>query len=103
MSAPIRIWQDRVPDHEYALGVDPALGYADSDDSVIEVVNCNTGEQVAEVQGKLDGNDLAEEGYLLGSYYNEGLIGVEVNKDLTCVNRLWTAGYPNLYFHFFYT
>lgn len=98
MVAAVRIWQDRISGHEYAIGVDPALGYADSDDSVIEVGNCNTGEQVAEVQGKLDGNDLAEECDLLGNYYNEALIGVEINKDLTCVNRLWTGGYPNLYF-----
>jgi hypothetical protein len=98
MSAPVRIFRERVKDHVYAIGIDPALGFADSDDSVIEVWNCTTGEQAAEVQGKLDGNVMAEEAWLLGLYYNEALIGCEVNKDLTCVNRLNTSGYPHIYF-----
>jgi hypothetical protein len=98
MAAPVSIFRDRVREHDYAIGIDPALGYADSDDSVIEVWDCTNGEQVAECQGKLDGNALSEEAWLLGLHYNEALIGCEVNKDLTCVNRLHTSGYPNLYF-----
>ena len=94
----IRVWERPIPNNSYAIGADPALGYADSDDSVIEVGCCETGKQVCEVQGKLDGNDLGDQLLLVGTWYNNALIGVENNKDLTSVNYLFRTGYPNIYF-----
>ncbi len=98
MACQIRIYHERHPEHEYAMGVDPALGYSDSDDSVLNLVDCNTGEQAAEMQQKVGGDVLCEEAYMLGLHYNEAMIGVEVNKDLTCVNGLFRLGYPHIYF-----
>ena len=94
----IRVWERPIASNSYAIGADPALGYADSDDSVIEVGCCETGKQVCEVQGKLDGNDLGDQLLLVGTWYNNALIGVENNKDLTSVNYLFRTGYPNIYF-----
>jgi len=82
----------------YGIGVDPSEGLMYGDDSVIEVGNCSTGEQVAEIQGKIHPFDLAELVYQVGSWYNNALVGIENNRDGGCNAKLLELGYTNIYF-----
>ena len=97
MSHAIRIWEKPTETGVYAIGGDPAEGLERGDDSVLEVINCKTGIQAAEVQGKIEPVLYGELAYMLGTFYNNALIGIESNKDLTPVKALFGLSYPNLY------
>jgi len=96
----MRVWEEPIAGEVYVIGGDPAEGLSHGDDSVFQVINCNSGDQACEVQGKLDGVTFGEVGYMLGNWYNEAMIAIENNKDLTSLNLLGPAqlGYPNLYY-----
>ena len=94
----MRIWEKPIPGEVYAIGGDPSEGLDHGDDSVFQVGRLGTGEQVAEVQGKLDPFSFAELGYMLGNWYNVALIGIENNKDGGANRHLFESGYKNIYF-----
>ena len=94
----LRIWEKPIPSETYVIGGDPAEGLEHGDDSVLEVIVGSTGEQAAELQGKVDPFTFGELAYMLGMHYNEALIGIENNKDGGANRVLHEMGYKNIYF-----
>lgn len=68
---------DEVKAHRYVLGIDSSSG-ASSDYSGIQVVSVEDFEQVAEWQGKVDPDKLAEVAFLIGCVYNGALLAPEI-------------------------
>lgn len=70
-------WDDagerKLPAHRYVIAVDAASGTA-QDWSAIQVIDVDELEQVAELQVKLDPDQLALEAFRLAAVYNGGLI-----------------------------
>jgi len=94
----LRIWDKPRKNKTYAIGGDPAEGLAHGDDSVLEVVDCDNGWQVAELQGKIEPFAFAEHAYMLGMWYNTALVGIESNKDGGANRALLELQYPNIYY-----
>lgn len=67
-----------IKDHRYVVACDPSSGAA-ADYSAIQVVDVEEFEQVAEWQGKVDPDQLAEHAFLLACVYNGALLVPEVN------------------------
>ena len=97
MSYDMRIWQEPQAGRVYAIGGDVAEGLAHGDDSVYEVIDVESGHQVCEIQGKIDPITFGELGYMLGTWYNDALIGIENNKDGGANRVLQRLGYPHIY------
>lgn len=95
----LSIWKTPELGHKYCLGVDTGDGVG-ADYSVVEVVDKETFEQVAEFRNNtiapFEFADMVEE---LGYYYNSGLLVVETNKSgNTVVEKLWKQkNYKNMY------
>ena len=94
----LRLWANPEPGHVYAIGGDPAEGLEHGDDSVIEVFDAHYGAQCAELQGKVEPFAFAELAFMLGTWYNNGLIAIEANKDGGSNRQLFELGYRNIYF-----
>ena len=91
-------WTAPELDHAYVMGVDTAEGLAHGDYSVIQVLDVNTGEQVAIWHGHIAPDLLAEEVYSGGLWFNSALCCVESNNHgLTTITELRHLGYPRLY------
>lgn len=77
------------PKHQYVFGVDPSGG-AGGDNAVIEVLNCNTGETVAEfVSDQIKPDMLAYEVAEYAKKFGNALVVVEVNNHgLATLNKL---------------
>ncbi len=107
-AGPLWVWK---PPHEsmsYSLGMDVGEGVG-ADYTVIQVVCNETGEVAASYRSNLVRPENAGvDAYLLGTWYNTGLLGIERNgpglATLTVCERgmsehPWMTGYPNLYYH----
>jgi hypothetical protein len=95
----LKIWKKPEPNKQYVIGADPSLGISESF-SCIEVVNREDFEQVAEWHGKIDPDLLAYEIAKIATYYNNALVGVEVNPGgggLVTLNTL-----KNIYWNLYY-
>lgn len=93
----VTIWQRPGPGIIYTIGIDPATGEGD-DSTAISVWRHDTCEQVAEISGKINPTETALIAYKLGMYYNEAIVGCEVNgMGIATVNELRKLDYPNLY------
>jgi hypothetical protein len=68
------------PSHEYVIGADPAEGNPTSDDSALEVLDRNTGEEVASLAGKFQPSVLATYAHALGKWYSNASVLVERNN-----------------------
>jgi hypothetical protein len=79
------------------IGGDPAEGLDSGDDSVLQVLSLAHGEQVAELQGKVEPFAFAGLAYLLGTWFNDALVGIENNKDGGANRALFELRYPNIY------
>ena len=93
-----RVWEEPIPNEVYVIGGDVAEGVERGDDSVLEGIKMSTGEQVFEVQGKIDPLTFGEVSYQYGMWYNKALLGIENNKDGGANGMLHKLGYPNVYF-----
>jgi len=71
--------------------------YTGSDYFASHVLDNRTGDQVAVVHHQFGERMYSEQMYCLGMYYNEALIGVEVNYSTYPEMILEELGYPNLY------
>ena len=92
---PIRI---RVKPEEgvpYVIGGDTAG--TGTDMFVGQVLDNRTGAQVAVLHHRFDERMYAQQMYCLGMYYNEALIGIEVNYSTYPEMKLEELGYRNLY------
>lgn len=80
-AAPVRMHTTRAGDevkaHRYVVAVDSSSG-ASADYSAIQVVDVDEMEQVAEWQGKVDTDQLADVAFLIACVYNGALLAVEV-------------------------
>ena len=97
---PVRIWENPVLGEHYAGAGDPAEGLQKGDDSCWGMFKLSTGEQVAEIQGKIDPQAFAEMGRLLGLYFGQtspALLGIENTKDGGANRFLAELGYPYIY------
>lgn len=110
---PLKIWE--LPDRgdpnrhieaaKYVIGVDVSEGKLNkessekkNDYSVIDVMDAKTLKTVARWRGHIDPDLLGAVAYALGTFYNEALIGVEINNHgLTTVQSLRNKFYRNLY------
>lgn len=107
---PLHVWLAPRAEASYSLGMDVGEGVA-ADYTVIQVVCNETGEVAAvyrsnRVRAEMAGVDA----YLLGTWYNAGLLGIERNGPglaalAVCERGLadypQITGYPNLYYHTF--
>lgn len=84
--------EDGVP---YVIGADTAGD--GSDWNVAQVLDNRTGEQVCTLRMQYGETAFADQLYQLGMYYNEALIGVEVNFSSYCVLELERREYPKQY------
>lgn len=76
----LTVWQKPEEYHQYAIGVDVAMGERDNNDySVIEVFDKETGLQVAEWWGRVHPDILARYAVQLGAWYNEAIVAIERN------------------------
>lgn len=91
----IKIYKDIEKNRPYVLGGDTAGD--GSDNFVGEVLDNIFGEQVAELSHETDEDLYARQMYCLGMYYNQALIGVEVNFSTYPQKELERLKYPRLY------
>lgn len=92
---PLRIRRHPERGVPYVLGGDTAG--TGSDFFVGQLIDNRTGEQVAVLYHQFGEREYANQMYCLGMYYNEALLGVEVNYSTYPEMRLEELGYPNLY------
>lgn len=98
-NGPLRIWETPDEYKGYVVGGDVAEGIVGGDWSVLRVREAGTGRLVAKWRGQVPPDEFAKGAYLLGAFYNNAYMGVEVNKDGLWVNsELVEMGYPNLHF-----
>ena len=105
---PVHVWKFPEPGLTYSLGMDVAEGVG-ADYTIIQVICNDTGEVVAKyASNRVRAESAGIDAYLLGSYYNFGLLGIERNgpglATLAVCERGTAeypqiAGYPNLYYH----
>lgn len=97
MDAPLKVWLQPQPNQEYVIGADVAEGVGE-DFSVASVMDKVTHQTVARFRGDMEPADFGEYLSILGRWYNDALIGVEINNHgLTTVQRLRDVGYANIY------
>lgn len=93
----VSIWNLPMVGHEYAIGADPASGIG-KDRSVAYVINRNTNEQVAKLEGHFDPRSFATEVYKLGMFYQKAFLLIEENNHgHTVIQGLKEMRYPNFY------
>ena len=91
----IKIYKDVVARRPYVIRGD--TDGDGSDNFVGEVLDNISGEQVAELSHETDEDLYARQMYCLGMYYNQALIGVEVNFSTYPQKELERLRYPKLY------
>lgn len=83
----------------YIIGGDTAEGLVHGDSQVLYVINHKTEECDGIYKSQVPPDELANEAYKVGKFYNWGLLAIEVNKDGLWVNdALEKLGYLNLYY-----
>ena len=83
---------------EYVVGVDVAEGLEHGDYSSVHVIEVATGRVVATWHDHIDPDLLGDVVAEVGGFYNQALVGVEVNNHgLTTVKSLQRLGYGNLF------
>lgn len=94
----LSVWKEPVEGETYVIGVDIAEGIIGGDNSCVDVVDVRGSEQVAQWCGLMAPEDLAFVVYFLGKWYNDALVGPEINNHgLTTVVQLQKLHYWNLY------
>jgi hypothetical protein len=85
-----------IPGRTYVVGLDPAEGNPTSDDSALEVLDKETGKEVAALAGKLQPSVLAAYADTIGHWYNDAGILVERNNHGHAV-LLWLENNSSLW------
>jgi intein/homing endonuclease len=92
------IWKQVVSGHKYIIAADVARGDAD-DFSTFQVIDTTVDEQVAEFQGKVPPDQLADLMIEFGLRFNKALLCPELNSyGLMTSTALKKSGYSNLYY-----
>ncbi len=91
------VWKIPLSEHKYILTGDVARGDS-SDYSTFHIVDCMTGEVVAEYRGKIPPDRLAELINEWGLKYNKAIVCPENNSyGYACLLRLKDLDYPRIY------
>ena len=94
----LTVWREPVSKRPYCVGVDTAEGLVHGDYSCVQVLDLNTGEQVAVWHGHIAPDELAAEVFNVGLWYRDALCCVESNNHgLTTITVLRQLGYPRLF------
>ncbi len=92
------MWKSPEVGVKYIIGGDTSEGLAHGDAQVLYVINHKTEECDGLYRSQVPPDELANEAYKLGKFYNWALLAIEVNKDGLWVNdQLEKMGYINLY------
>jgi phage terminase large subunit len=94
-NGPLKIYEMPQKGYPYVLGGDTAEGGADWQTGSIR--NNVTLNQAAVWRSKMDGDMYAKYMYCLGRFYNDALIGIEVNFDYHPTQELQRLGYYKQY------
>lgn len=95
----LEVFKKPEPGTKYIIGGDTAEGLAHGDAQVLYVINHKTEECDALYKSQVPPDELANDAYQIGKFYNWALMGIEVNKDGLWVNdALEKLGYVNLYY-----
>ncbi len=92
----LRVYCESETGAHYVIGADPAEGNPTSDDSALDVVCRETGEQVATLAGKFQPSTFAAHIDAVGRYYNGADVLVERNNHGHAV-LLWLREHSRLY------
>jgi hypothetical protein len=102
---PVRIWEHPILHYHYGLGGDTAEGRDpeesnDPDAHSAHLICVETRRVVAKIQGRFDPDEFGRQLDWLGRWYNDALLGVEVNNSSGGSTRsvLRELNYPNLYY-----
>jgi len=99
MGGVIRIWKPPVVAGRYVAGGDLCWGETGAY-SVLIVLDWQTGEQVAEIYGRLPEDEMAQLSVELCSRYNHAFAGVEANGEgINVVNKMIELGYGKYMFY----
>lgn len=94
----LRVWQKPKPDTRYVIGSDVAEGLAHGDYSCADVLEKQTGRQVAQWHGHCAADMFGDILHALGVWYNQAYLGVERNNHgLTTLTKLRDLYYPHLH------
>jgi hypothetical protein len=85
-----------LPGRRYVVGADPAEGNPTSDPSALEVLDVNSGEEVASLAGRFEPATFAAHVDAVGRYYNGAPVMVERNNHGHAV-LLWLRDNSRLY------
>ena len=91
------IWEQPLDGLEYVVVGDVARGDG-KDYSTVQVIRCDTMEQVAEYQGKITADMYAPLIAEIAAEYNNALLVIENNRDYGVLSKLEELEYPNLYY-----
>lgn len=95
----LEMWLPPKMGERYVIGADVAEGLEHGDYSSAHVVQVSTGEVVAHWHGHIPVDQFADYLGQLGRWYNQALLGVEVNASgLTVCTLLQRESYPRLYY-----
>lgn len=98
LSPPVKVWQEPEQGKLYSLGVDTAEGLGHGDQSSVQVLEVNTGEQCAAFTERIPPDLLAVVAYRMAAWFNNGLLVVEANNHgLATINQLRQIGYRSLF------
>lgn len=97
-SGNFEMWKKPEIGTRYIIGGDTSEGLAHGDAQVLYVINHKTEECDGLYRSQVPPDELANEAYKVGKFYNWALLAIEVNKDGLWVNdALEKMGYINLY------
>lgn len=95
-----KIYRQPSEKQHYVVSVDAASGKEGANESVVNVLSIEKGEQCAIFGGLYDPEIVSREAEKIGYMFNTAVIAVELEfHGATIVNNLRGWGYPNLYFH----
>lgn len=103
--SPLRLWWLPEKGKKYVIGVDVSEGIEiesskgrEPDFSVIDVIDVKSRKTVARWRGYIDPDKLGEVVFAIGKFYNDALVGVEVNNHgIATAAYLKNNFYRNLY------
>lgn len=96
------VYKEPLPRNHYIIGVDVAEGLEKGDNSVAQVLDAITFEQVAKYRGKIEPDAFGRELALWGKKYNEALIAVEVNNHGLTTLTILKEIYSNIFYRKIY-
>ena len=98
LTPPLRMWAEPMEGKLYSLGVDTAEGLGHGDQSCVQVLRVDNGEQVACYCDRIPPDLIAVIAFRLGRLYNAGLLVVEANNHgIATLNALRQMGYRSVY------